>query len=103
MVKSPFFFFFFFKILSFKRKSFFLFVSMQYKNEINKKFRKKKNSVIENRKRENDRSDIILGLEDGKFLIVKKSRFCSFSIYIYIYSFQIVNIISSKFYKISDV
>lgn len=77
---------------------------MQCKNEINKKFRKKKNSVIENRKRENDRSDIILGLEDGKFLIVKNVSFLFFfNIYIYIYSFQIVNIISSKFYKISDV
>lgn len=61
---------------------------MQYKNEINKKFRKKKNSVIENRKRENDRSDIILGLEDGKFLIVKKNRFVLVLFqYIYIYIF----------------
>lgn len=57
---------------------------MQCKNEINKKFRKKKNSVIENRKRENDRSDIILGLEDGKFLIVKNVSFLFFfNIYIF--------------------
>lgn len=61
---------------------------MQCKNETNKKFRKKKNSVIENRKRENDRSDIILGLEDGKFLIVKKNRFVLVLFqYIYIYIF----------------
>lgn len=59
---------------------------MQCKNEINKKFRKKKNSVIENLKRENDRSDIILGLEDGKFLIVKKNRFI-LVLFQYIYIF----------------
>lgn len=77
---------------------------MQCKNEINKKFRKKKNSVIENRKRENDRSDIILGLEDRKFLIVKKNRFILVLFqYIYILFKFLTFQISSKFYKISDV
>lgn len=59
-----------------------------------KKFRKKKNRVIENRKRGKsiDQIFFVLGLEDGKLLIVKKNRFLFFfDIYVYIYSFQIIN------------
>lgn len=62
------------------------------------------NRVIENRRRGNDRSDILRSWpRRWKILIVKKISFHSFSIYIHTYSFEIVNVISSKFYKISDV